>query len=223
MQLSMYICLFYVIVTIGQTNVITGQGEDRSRQDLEARVIALENALSTLKTELDAKVASLKCDCSSVGSGLGTLTHQTGKRLLVPATPNKEKPAFYSFLSSDELASTKHHTIPFDVVKTNVGNNYHPNSGTFIAPSAGTYAFDWMIQSTWRGVVYTQLMRNSEVLGEVVADSSHEYEFHSATGVVVVQLSEGDEVFIRTHPTDASTGHIISRPGYRSSFSGWRI
>lgn len=100
----------------------------------------------------------------------------------VPATPNKKKPAFYSFLSSDELASTKHHTIPFDVVKTNVGNNYHPNSGTFIAPSAGTYAFDWMIQSTWRGVVYTQLMRNSEVLGEVVADSSHEYEFHSATG-----------------------------------------
>lgn len=80
-----------------------------------------------------------------------------------------------------------------------------------------------MIQSTWRGVVYTQLVRNSEVLGEVVADSSHEYEFHSATGVVVVQLSEGDEVFIRTHPTDASTGHIISRPGYRSSFSGWRI
>lgn len=141
----------------------------------------------------------------------------------VPATPNKKKPAFYSFLSSDELASTKHHTIPFDVVKTNVGNNYHPNSGTFIAPSAGTYTFDWMIQSTWRGVVYTQLMRNSEVLGEVVADSSHEYEFHSATGVVVVQLSEGDEVFIRTHPTDASTGHIISRPGYRSSFSGWRI
>lgn len=80
----MYICLFYVIVTIGQTNVITGQGEDRSRLGLEARVIALENALSTLKTELDAKVASLKCDCSSVGSGLGTptLTHQTGKRLL---------------------------------------------------------------------------------------------------------------------------------------------
>lgn len=78
----MYICLFYVIVTIGQTNVITGQGEDRSRLDLEARVIALENALSTLKTELDSKVASLKCDCSSVGSGLGTLTHQTGKRLL---------------------------------------------------------------------------------------------------------------------------------------------
>lgn len=82
MQLSMCVCLFSVIVTIGQTNVITGQGEDRARLDLKARVIALENALSTLKTELDAKVASLKCDCSSVGSGLGTLTHQTGKRLL---------------------------------------------------------------------------------------------------------------------------------------------
>lgn len=141
----------------------------------------------------------------------------------VPASPNKEKPAFYTFLNSDILASIKHHTIPFDVVKANVGNGYHQHSGTFIAPSAGTYVFDWMIQSTWTGIVYTQLMRNSEVLGEVVADSSHEYEFHSATGVVVTQLSEGDEVFIRTHPTDTSTGHIISRPGYRSSFSGWRV
>lgn len=220
----MYVCLFSVIVAISQTNVITGQGEDRSPLDLEARLVALEHALSTLKTELYAKVASLKCDCSRNSSGLGTINgQQTGKRLLVPASPNKEKPAFYTFLSSDVLATIKHHTIAFDVVKTNVGNGYHQHSGTFIAPSAGTYVFDWMIQSTWTGVVYTQLMRNSEVLGEVVADSTHEYEFHSATGVVVTQLIEGDEVFIRTHPTDTSTGHIISRPGYRSSFSGWRV
>lgn len=83
MQLRMYVCLFSVIVAISQTNVITGQGEDRSPLDLEARVVALEHALSTLKTELYAKVASLKCDCSRNSSGLGTINgQQTGKRLL---------------------------------------------------------------------------------------------------------------------------------------------
>lgn len=82
MQMTMFIYLFSVIVAIGQTNVITGQSEERSRLDLEARVVALEHALSTLKTELDAEVASLKCDCSRDGSEMGTLNgHQTGKRL----------------------------------------------------------------------------------------------------------------------------------------------
>lgn len=113
--------------------------------------------------------------------------------------------------------------IFFDVVKINVGNNYYLNSGIFIVLSVGIYVFDWMIQSMWRGVVYMQLMRNLEVFGEVVVDSSYEYEFYSVIGVVVVQLSEGDEVFIRIYVMDVFIGYIISRLGYWFFFSGWRI
>lgn len=113
--------------------------------------------------------------------------------------------------------------IFFDVVKINVGNNYYLNSGIFIVLSVGIYVFDWMIQSMWRGVVYMQLVRNLEVFGEVVVDSNYEYEFYSVIGVVVVQLSEGDEVFIRIYFMDVFIGYIISRLGYWFFFSGWRI
>ncbi|XP_062619270.1 complement C1q subcomponent subunit A-like, partial [Saccostrea cucullata] len=140
-----------------------------------------------------------------------------------PTSTDEEKVAFYGYVSGDELGSGRQHIIDFDVIQINLGNGFHTLSGMFIAPHPGLYVFTWVIQSTWNGIAYTQLMRNSEVAGEIVADSSHTTEFHSATGVVVLQLNQGDEVYVRRNPNQPTSGHIISRPGYRSSFSGWKI
>jgi hypothetical protein len=142
---------------------------------------------------------------------------------IVVSPSANDKVAFSVYLSSDEDASGRQHIVDFDIVQTNIGNGFHARSGMFNAPSSDVYVLNWVILSKWYCIIYTQLMRNSDVLGEIVSDSTHNYEFHSATGLIVTELNQGDEVYVRLHPTLNMKGQIISRPGYRSSFSGWKI
>ncbi|CAC5422358.1 C1QL [Mytilus coruscus] len=68
----------------------------------------------------------------------------TRQRLLVQPTVNS-KIGFYAYMSQNEDNPSKHHTIIFDVQKTNVGNGYNPFSGLFTAPKDGLYAFSTCI------------------------------------------------------------------------------
>ncbi|XP_061190372.1 complement C1q subcomponent subunit A-like [Saccostrea echinata] len=197
---------------------------------LGERVNALEIELTSLKSKLNDKNAVRKCECINpvlekdpLAKNVMDDTNRHKRFLTVPTSTDGDKVAFYGYVSGDELASGRQHIVDFDVIQTNIGNGFHTLSGMFIAPHPGLYVFTWVIQSTWTGIVYTQLMRNSEVVGEVVSDSTHTNEFHSATGIVVTQLNQGDEVYVRRNPNQPSSGHIISRDGYRSSFSGWKI
>jgi hypothetical protein len=54
--------------------------------------------------------------------------------------------AFYAYMSRDTPTITIQHPLTFDVVKTNLGNGYHPATGVFIAPESGVYVFTWIIR-----------------------------------------------------------------------------
>jgi hypothetical protein len=41
---------------------------------------------------------------------------------------------------------SEQHLLRFDVVKTNQGNGYHPNTGVFMVPETGIYVFTWTIR-----------------------------------------------------------------------------
>ena len=132
--------------------------------------------------------------------------------------------AFYAFLNHVESSPSKHHTVIFDNVVTNIESAYSPNTGVFTAPINGVFVFNWNLYSGYRGVLISNLMVNSDNKGGRRSDSTTSDEDHSSSGCLVVALHQGDEVFVITHSTHSIKGPIISYPGfYESSFSGWLL
>lgn len=117
-----------------------------------------------------------------------------------------------------------HHTLIYDTVITNVGSSYNHHDGVFTAPISGVYVFTWKTYSGFNSDIYTVLMVNSDPKSGTRSDSHTVSEDHSSSGCLVVEISQGDIVFIKTHPTSSSAGSIISYLGlYESSFSGWLL
>ena len=131
-----------------------------------------------------------------------------------------ERVAFLAYFSSDTLASIDNHILAFNTVVTNVGNAYHPHSGTFIAPRSGLYVFTWTIRAYGSRYHSTQLLVDNNVINSISINPNRVID-GSVTGTAVVHVDQGDDVFIRTFP--ANSGEIISGNDGRSSFCGWSL
>ncbi|VDI53834.1 Hypothetical predicted protein [Mytilus galloprovincialis] len=131
--------------------------------------------------------------------------------------------AFYAYMSTHETNPGRHQTLIFDMVKTNLGSSYSKHTGVFSAPEHGTYVFTWTITSGVHSYIYSEIVINSVPFGSIVTDSEEIHDYHSATGIIVVQLNHGDVVYIRTNPNVSIKGQIMSQSLCRSSFSGWKI
>lgn len=145
------------------------------------------------------------------------------KRLqsLQPTRMPVDMVAFYAYLSSDTPASVAHHIITFDTVITNVGNAYHPHSGTFIAPRSGLYVFTWTIRLWGNSYFTTELLVNNNDVNWIYFDPAHTID-GSVSSTAVVHVNQGDDVLIRTGP-DFHNGNIVSDKNGKSSFAGWIV
>ncbi|KAK3096600.1 hypothetical protein FSP39_001585 [Pinctada imbricata] len=124
-------------------------------------------------------------------------------------------------MSQVETSPGAHHTLIFDDAKTNEGGAYSPNTGTFTAPREGVYVFIWKIRM-YQAEHSTELVVNQDVYGATFLRSKNGDD-GSVTGTVVVHLSQGDEVFVRTHSAYAGDGNIHSNLHGHPSFSGWKL
>jgi hypothetical protein len=129
--------------------------------------------------------------------------------------------AFYAYMSRNLQNPSGHHTLIFDVTKTNEGNGYHANLGVFIAPKSGTYFFSWTIYLYHSSYHSTELVVNRQVHGAIYAHTGAD-ETDSVTGNVVLHLNGHDEVFIRTKD-NFNFGMISSDAHSRTSFAGFLI
>lgn len=147
----------------------------------------------------------------------------SGKRLqsLQPTRMPVDMVAFYAYLSSDTPVSVAHQIITFDTVITNVGNAYHPHSGTFIATRSGLYVFTWTIRLWGNSYFTTELLVNNNVVNWIYFDPAHTID-GSVSGTAVVHVKQGDDVLIRTGP-DFHNGNIVSDKNGKSSFAGWIV
>jgi hypothetical protein len=128
--------------------------------------------------------------------------------------------AFHAHLSHDITHSLSvGHVLNFDVISLNRGLGYKAFDGIFIVPTSGTYVFTWSTTSSERGNVFTQLMKNSAAIGSIYSDSVGTGEWDSSTGTVVVDVTQGDHVYVRIGR--ATAGVVASDLYSRTTFSGW--
>uniref|UniRef100_A0A8W8JDP1 C1q domain-containing protein n=1 Tax=Magallana gigas TaxID=29159 RepID=A0A8W8JDP1_MAGGI len=125
-----------------------------------------------------------------------------------------EPVAFYAYLSTHEAASSAiHHIIAFDKVITNVGNAYHPHTGTFIAPRSGLYIFTWTIAQWGTSYHVTERVVDNDNVNVIYMNPAN-LVVGSVTGTVVVHVNQGDDVFVRTgsgqllQPTTIPVGSV---------------
>jgi hypothetical protein len=124
-------------------------------------------------------------------------------------------------MSKNTPTISRQYLLRFDVVKTNQGNGYHPNTGVFMVPETGIYVFTWTIRvyGTYRHS--TELVVITKSMGIVHLNAGGSWD-DSVTGIVVVHANSGDDVFLRTL-ANANAGQIASDRGGRSSFAGWKL
>ncbi|XP_062615424.1 C1q-related factor-like [Saccostrea cucullata] len=130
--------------------------------------------------------------------------------------------AFHAYIPKDSPGPLPaHHILKFDVVPLYKGNGYNKADGIFIVPVSGTYVFTWAIMSHAHGTVGTQLMKNSDVIGTRLADSTTSTVWDFATGTVAANAVQGDHVFVQLKINSA--GNVGSIPYSRTTFSGWLL
>eukprot|EP00105_Crassostrea_gigas_P018474 XP_011436614.1 PREDICTED: complement C1q-like protein 3 [Crassostrea gigas] len=149
------------------------------------------------------------------------------KRLLTgiqsTSTPFPDGAAFSAYVSVHETDISKDFTVHFDTIVTNIGHHYNKHTGAFTAPQHGVYVFTWNLYCNTGGYIQSQLVVNSNVVGAMLTSAQGSSNIRSHTGIVVVEVNQGDVVFVRTHPTHIHIGNLYSDIDWRSSFNGWKL
>jgi hypothetical protein len=127
--------------------------------------------------------------------------------------------AFTASLSLDISPVIVNQVIKFDRVLTNIGSAYNSHDGVFRAPVSGAYEFAVTVMAPPDHAVHVDIIKDG---GEVLcyaygAPSDHD----SGTCVVMVQLIEGNDVWVRHDMMPTSANEAIYHS--YSSFSGHLI
>ena len=99
------------------------------------------------------------------------------------------------------------------------------HSGSFIVPQTGVYVFTYTLVITSSSEVCTFLIINGVKSGADYANSGSLNVIQTSTSIVVVQVNQGDTIFVRT-TTDGNCGQTGTAYGdtwRRSSFAGWLL
>ena len=122
--------------------------------------------------------------------------------------------AFSAYVSAAETIISEDHTIKFDKTVTNISNHQ----------KHGVYVFTWNLYCGANGgFIYSRLVVNSDVVGAMYTDAGGADYTRTTTGVVVVEINNGDIVFVRIHPTNSHKFGLFSHTDWRSTFSGWKL
>ena len=95
--------------------------------------------------------------------------------------------------------------VKFNNAKTNVGGNYNPNTGLFIAPKPGLYEFsvNFVKHEANDQFMALKLMKNNEVIAR---GHSASVPLTAGSMRAIVNLSKGDNVFV-SHSNHVATVH----------------
>ncbi|CAG2241420.1 C1QL [Mytilus edulis] len=199
----------------------------------EYEIVKMKETISKLLQKCNDQKA-----CNSVDTNEGkddkmaiVERHNIGKRQLdsVDGTPTPtptRSTAFYAHMSQNEINAGKHRTLIFDVIKTNINNDYSPFSGIFTVPFDGVYVFTLSLRIETGTNGAFEIVKNADVQGSAIgvihSDSGHDIQLQ-VSETIVISATKGDKVFVRTHSQYGHTGYILADGNGRSMFAGWSI
>lgn len=108
-------------------------------------------------------------------------------------------------------------TLVFPHVVTNNGNGYNPSTGTFTAPTDGTYVFFLTVTPHELNALYLDIVQNGV---SKVRSMSHGFSrYQMGSNMAVLQLDEGDSVWIRRLAGQSYYSYSVPV----TTFSGFRL
>ncbi|KAL4217381.1 hypothetical protein ACF0H5_023832 [Mactra antiquata] len=114
----------------------------------------------------------------------------------VPTVPEV---TFSAGLSHD-VTFSEATTIIFDTVFTNIGNAYNPSSGIFLCPETGIYLFQYHLVARQGTSAWLELYHNAYYVNSAYTHTTSEWG--AAGNSVIMRLSKGDTMFIRSVKND---------------------
>ncbi|XP_004425753.1 PREDICTED: complement C1q subcomponent subunit A [Ceratotherium simum simum] len=131
---------------------------------------------------------------------------------------DQPRPAFSAVRRNPPLGGN---VVIFDTVITNQENRYQSNSGRFVCSVPGYYYFTFQVVSKWDiclSIVASGKDQVQRSLG--FCDTNSRGIFQVASGGTVLQLQQGDQVWIEKDP---NKGRIYQGSEADSIFSGFLI
>ena len=122
--------------------------------------------------------------------------------------------AFSAVRESSFTPSTTLDDLPFEVVHTNVGDDFSATTGRFTCEIPGLYQFSYNIM-TYGGAQAVQLVKNNVRINSVYRDTQDSFDMVS--NAAVLHLAAGDQVWLQA----VSSGlNVVSTNALFTSFSG---
>ena len=109
-------------------------------------------------------------------------------------------------------------TIEFDKVITNIGQAYDPRHGHFTAPVSGMYLISASVMSLGGNHVYTDIVRNGNVVASLYAGGKDSV---ADTSSIVLDLQAGDMIWVRHRSGSSHASEQIDV--YNSYMAGFLI
>ena len=113
-------------------------------------------------------------------------------------------------------------TIPFNVIKTNIGNRWSSSNHRFTAPVKGLYYFSLSIMTPYTASQYTAqawIVRGNVNLRFVYVNRQSKFgAYMPASGSTVVMLNAGEQVWAKRNG-----GWLYSDSGLYTHFVGFLI
>ena len=107
--------------------------------------------------------------------------------------------AFHATITGGRILDHFHvnQTVIFDTVMLNIGGDYHPPHGLFIASTPGIYIFSVSIMAVYGAKDSTMvfILKNGKEIAAAIADGRNANHDQGST-TIVTHLVPGDEVWV---------------------------
>jgi len=101
--------------------------------------------------------------------------------------------------------------IRFDQVLTNLGSAYDNKIGMFQCPTPGYYVFFVAFLIYPQKRLEAEIVKNGNLIQRVYADTQ-DIGHGPGSNMVIVQLQQGDRVWVKVHDKYHDTGDILDGP-----------